>query len=319
MFGLGFAAPWRLLLLLGVVVLIAAYLMVQRRRQAYAVRWTNLALLDSVAPRRPEWRRHLPPVAFLTMAALLVLAFAHPTAAEQVPRERATVVVAIDTSLSMEATDVSPDRIDAAVTAARSFIDQLPKQFNVGLVAFSGTASVLVPPTTDHARLDSALKGGLALGERTAIGEAVFAALGSLGSVPAGADGSPPPARIVLMSDGANTYGRSLGEAAAAATAQHVPISTIAYGTPNGSVTLQGQLVPVPVDSSSLQQLAAATGGTYFRATSGDQLRRVYADIGSDIGYRTETRDVSGWFVGFGLLAALAAAAASLRWFSRLP
>lgn len=315
---MSFLSPVRLLLLLAVAALLAVYLVQQRRRSVYAVRWTNLALLDSVAPQGPGWRKHLPAAAFLTMALLLVTAFAQPTREVQVPRERATVVVAIDVSLSMNATDVAPSRIDAAKTAARSFVDGLPKSFNVALVSFSGTAVVVVPPTQDHGRVEEAI-GGLVLGPRTAIGDALVASLSALSAAPAAPDGSPPPGRIVLMSDGTSTVGTDLATAAQDAVAAGVPVSTIAYGTPNGVVEADGQRIPVPVDAESLAALASATGGTSFRATSGDELERVYRDIGSSVGYRTETRDLTGLFLGLGLLAGLAAAAGSLRWFSRLP
>ncbi len=317
-----FLSPGRLWLLLAVAALVAVYLLMQRRRTAYAVRFTNLALLDKLAPRRPGWRRHAPAAAFLAMLGLLVVGFARPTADVQVPRERATVMVAIDVSASMEAADVEPTRIEAAKQAAGAFVDRLPEQFNVGVVAFSGTSSVVVAPTQDHEQARTAISG-LRLGPGTAIGEAVFSALSGVAGVDsgtaAGGDGEPVPARIVLMSDGTNTGGRGLDEAAAAATRAGVPVSTIAYGTPDGTVTLNGQTQPVPADAESLRGLAEATGGQAYEAASGEELGEVYADIGSSIGTRTERQEISAWFIGAGLLAAAAAAAASLAWFSRLP
>jgi hypothetical protein len=163
----------------------ALYLVAQRRRAAYAVRFTNLALLDKVAPRRPGSRRHAPAAAFLAMLGLLVVGFARPTAEVQVPRKRATVTVAIDVSNSMQATDVAPSRIEAARQAAGAFVDQLPERFNVGLVAFSGSASVVVAPTEDHAAVRAAVDR-LRLGPATAIGEAVFSSLQGIASADAG-------------------------------------------------------------------------------------------------------------------------------------
>lgn len=323
-----FESPWRLVLLGGVLALVVLYALVQRRRTVYAVRFTNLALLDRVAPRNPGWRRHVPAVAFLLMLLTLVTGFARPAADVRVPRERATVFVAIDTSTSMEATDVEPSRIEAAKGAATGFIEGLPAEFNVGLVTFSGSARVVATPTTDHGSVAAAVEG-LDLSASTAIGEAVFSSLDgirafgeSLRSADADAadPAEAPPARIVLMSDGTNTAGRTPTEAATAATEAGVPVSTIAYGTAEGTITApDGREIAVPVDTDQLRTLAESTGGTAYTAASGDELEQVYEDIGSSVGWRTERQDVSAWFIGAGLLAALAAAGASLAWFSRLP
>ncbi len=313
-----FLSPWWLLLLTVVIALALVYVLFQRRRSRYAVRFATLPLLEKVAPSRPGWRRHVPAGAFLLTLIAMVLAIARPAAAVQVPRERATVLVAVDTSVSMESTDVRPTRIEAAKAAAKEFVDDLPEEFNVGLVSFSGSASVLVAPTTDRAAVDAGIDG-LTLSERTAIGEGVYAALGSVTSFDAEAGEDPPPARIVLLSDGSNTTGRSLEEAATAATDAKVPVSTIAYGTEGGTVELNGRDIPVPVDSAALRQLAEATGGSAYEAESDAELRGVYQDIGSSIGWRTEHREITTWVVAIGLLTALAAGAASLFWFSRLP
>jgi Ca-activated chloride channel family protein len=319
---LSFLSPGRLWLLAAVAALVVLYVVLQRRRSRYAVRFTNLALLDRIAPHRPGWRRHAPAGAFLLMLGLLTLAFARPTGEVQVPRERATVMLAIDVSNSMQATDVAPNRLQAAKQAAGAFVDRLPERFNVGLVTFSGAASVAVEPTTDHAAVRAALDR-LQLGPSTAIGEAVYSSLQGIATVDTGLsgvdDGEDVPARVVLMSDGSNTSGREPAEAAAAATAAGVPVSTIAYGTAEGSIELEGRTQPVPVDTGTLAALASATGGETYTAESGEELGEVYADIGSSIGTRTERRDVSAWFVGAGLLAAAAAAGLSLLFFSRLP
>jgi len=188
-----FLSPGRLWLLLAVAALVAVYVVLQRRRSAYAVRFTNLALLDRLAPRRPGWRRHAPAAAFLAMLGLLVVGFARPTADVRVPRERATVMVAIDVSASMDAADVEPTRIEAAKQAAGAFVDRLPEQFNVGLVAFSGTSSVVIAPSQDHQQARAALDG-LRLAPGTAIGEAVFSSLQGIAAVDTAA-GSPPAPR----------------------------------------------------------------------------------------------------------------------------
>ncbi|MER7461142.1 VWA domain-containing protein [Micromonospora sp. NPDC126480] len=312
-------SPDRLWLLAGVAGLVAGYLVLQRRRSRYAVRFTNLALLDKVAPRRPAWRRHVPAGLFLAMLALLVVGFARPTDEVRVPRERATVIVAVDVSRSMLADDVDPDRLAAAKDAARDFVDGLPEEFNVGLVAFAGSASVLVAPDTDRAALAAGidrLAEGVAGVQGTAIGEAIGTSLDSIRGLDARATEEPPPARLVVLSDGANTTGRDPDEAAAEATEQGVPVDTISFGTPEGRI---GGGQAVPVDGETLRMVAERTGGGYHEAGTSDELRAAYGDIGSSIGYETEWQDVSARFIGFGLVLALLAAATSMLWFSRLP
>ncbi|WP_157248081.1 VWA domain-containing protein [Nonomuraea typhae] len=309
-------APVWLWLLVPVALLALAYVATSVRRSAYAVRFTNLDLLDKVAPKRPRWRRHVPAGALLGMFALLVVGFARPTAEVQVPRERATIMVAFDVSASMGATDVAPDRFTAAREAATQFVRGLPERFNLGLVTFSSEASVMVPPTTDRAAVFSALNR-LTTSSGTAIGEAVYSSLEAIDNL----DGEQesPPAHIVLLSDGSNTTGRGLAEAAAEARSRGVPVTTIAYGTPGGTVELQGTEVPVPVDGPALRELAGAAGGGFYEAASGDELQAVYDDIGTSMGYRTERQEIWMWFVAAGLVAALVAALGSMIWFSRLP
>jgi Ca-activated chloride channel family protein len=313
-----FFAPDRLWLLAAVAALAGLYVAALRRKRRYGVRFSNVALVDKVAPRGPGWRRHLPAAVFLAMLCVLVVAFARPAAETKVPRERATVLVALDVSNSMAATDVEPNRLEAAKSAALAFVDRLPARFNVGLVAFDGSASVIVAPTTDHQAVDSGIRG-LVTGPATAIGEAVFSSIEAIANFDQQAGTNPPPARIVLLSDGANTAGRSPEQAAEAAQAAHIAVSTIAYGTPEGTVEVNGQLIPVPVDGPALERLAKSTNGAYYEAASGEELQKVYLDIGSSVGFRTIRREVSVWFIGFGLLAAFGAAVASLVWSSRLP
>jgi Ca-activated chloride channel family protein len=319
-----FRAPGRLWLLVAVALLGLSYLVLQRRRSSFAVRFTNLALLESVAPSRPGWRRHLPAFLLLLALAGMVGAFAEPARLERVPRERATIIVAIDTSLSMEATDVAPNRLEAAQGAAKSFIELLPDRINVGLVTFNGVAQVKVPPTQERDELLAAVDQ-LRLGERTAIGEAIYASLEAIKSAPAttgaGAEDEPVPARIVLMSDGSTTVGRPDAQASAAAKKAGVPISTIAFGTPDGVIEIEGQPGPVSVavNPGALEKIANATDGTAFTAATGEELKAVYEDIGSSVGYTTEERDITGRFVGASLLVLFVASVLSQLWFSRLP
>ena len=317
---LQFRIPVRLWLLLGVALLAASYLLLQRRRQRYAVRFTNVGLLDQVAPKRPGWRRHLPALLLLLALAGMVGAFAQPFTKVRVPRERATIIVAIDTSLSMEATDVAPSRLRAAQVAAKQFISQLPERLNVGLVTFNGVAQIPVPPTQDRQKLLTAIDR-LRLGERTAIGEAIYASLEAVKEAPATTDGIKVPARIVLMSDGSTTVGRPDAQAAAAAKRAGVPVSTISFGTPEGTIQIDGQAGPVPVavDPGALEKIANDSGGTAFSAATEKELSAVYEDIGSSIGFTTEPRDITGRFVGGSLAVLFVAAALSQLWFSRLP
>jgi Ca-activated chloride channel family protein len=317
---MSFEARHWLWLVVGVVALAVIYLVLQRRRRSYAVRFTNLDLLDVVAPRRPGWRRHVPAAALLLGLLSLVIGLAHPTRSESVPKQRATIVVAIDVSYSMISTDVSPNRIQAAKSAAASFVDLLPYKLNVGLVSFARTATVLATPTTDHAAVKRAISG-LKVDQGTAIGDAIFASLSAISAVPPAPDGQPVPARIVLMSDGETNSGRPNDEAAAAAKQAGIPVSTIAFGTPTGTVEVPGSAMPVevPVNKDALRVIANTTGGTFFEAATARELKNVYADIGSSIGSETATRNLSSWFTGAAALALFVAAGLSLLWFSRLP
>jgi Ca-activated chloride channel family protein len=313
-----FLSPWWLLLLVPVVLLAVAYLLQQRRRSRYAVTFASLPMLERLAPRRPGWRRHLPAALLLLAFVALAVAVARPQADVRVPRKNATVIVAIDVSISMRATDVEPSRIDAAAAAAGRFVKGLPKGFNIGLVTFSGQTAVRAAPTTDRQEVESALEN-LTLDTRTAIGEGVFTSLDEITSTAARTGQKKVPATVVLLSDGTNTTGRSPEEAAAAAKAAKVPVSTIAYGTEGGTVELEGQTIPVPVDKQTLATLAQDTNGRAYTAETSNELNDVYDNIRSTIGLRTESREITQYFAALALLLGLVAAALSLRWFSRLP
>jgi Ca-activated chloride channel family protein len=317
-----FVSPVWLLLLVGVAAALIVYVVLQLRRTKYAARFSNVSLLASVAPRRPGWRRHLTFALLLIGLAVLSVGVAQPTASVRVPRDRATVILALDVSLSMQATDVLPSRISAAKTAADNFIDLLPPRINLGLVKFGGSASVVVPPTIDR---ESAKAGvnGLQLQDSTAIGEAVFTSLDAISvfsKTTTAANDAPAPARIVLMSDGANNKGRSVSSAAAAASAAKIPVSTIAFGTDTGTVTVPGEggPQPVPANKPTLQMLAQDTGGSFHTAASAQELESVFKDIGSQVGYTTANKIVSWRFMIIGLLFTLAAAGLSLMWGGRL-
>jgi Ca-activated chloride channel family protein len=314
--GLGFASPQRLWLLALIPALLAAYVVLRRRRPRYAVRLPGLDLLAAVAPRA-GWRRHIPAALLLLALGGATTAFAEPTANVQVPRERATVIVTLDVSYSMSATDVSPDRISAAKAAAQKFVSALPARFNVGLVAFSGSASIVVPATQEHQAVSDAISG-LGLGNGTAIGEAVVTSVQAVQALADAGNNAPAPAHVVLLSDGGNTVGRPISSGIAQARAAGIPVSTIAYGTPDGAVQVGQELVRVPVDGPALADLAQQTGGHSYTAASGNELQAVCADIGSSVGSDTVRKEVGAGMAGIALALAVAAAASAAALSPRL-
>jgi Ca-activated chloride channel family protein len=284
------------------------------------VRLPTTRVLAAVAPKRSVWRRHAPAAVALLTVVLLVVAVARPARDERVPREAAVVVLAVDVSASMTATDVAPSRIDAAVAAASDFVDDVPDRFQLGLVAFDGTARVLTTPTEDHDAVRAALQR-LTPGEGTAAGEGIAAALDAISSSveQAGGGGLDLPASIVLLSDGATTVGRPVEEAAREAADRSVPVSTIAFGTDRGTVVVGGEVVPVPADRQTMEAVADLTGGTAAEAETADELHDVYDDIGARVGSVVEQREIGRAFLGIALVALLAAVASSFVWSPRLP
>lgn len=314
-----FLVAWRLLLLLGVGALVGAWIASLYRRRRDTVRFTNVALLDVVAPERPGWRRHLPAGLWLAALALLVVGFARPARTVEVPR-RGIVVLALDVSLSMEATDVEPSRLEVAKEAAHEFVDQLPEEVELGLVIFSGSVHT-VEPTSDHEVLDQAIDAA-SLSEGTAIGEAIFSGLDLIAAAANDADPGDPevvPGRMVVLSDGETTMGRPDADAAEAAAEARVPVDTIAFGTPSGEIVQEGEVMPVPVAPEPLQDIASTTQGEFFEAASLDALTSAYDDIGDVVGHEDEERLIDGWFIGTGLVLLAAAGVLSLLWSQRLP
>jgi Ca-activated chloride channel family protein len=296
-------------------------------RRKRMMRFTNLELLDKVAPKKPSRLRHLPAIVLVGALVLLTTAMAGPTAEQRVPRNRATVLLVIDVSLSMESTDIHPTRIAAAQDSAKSFTQGLTPGINLGLISFAGTATVLVGPTTDRVPVSKAIDS-LRLAQSTATGEAIFAALQSIDgfSHVVGGPVGPPPARIVLMSDGKQTIPTPNGDdprgaftAARAASDKKIPISTISFGTEQGEVEIDGKNQLVPVDDESMREIAQLSGGQFYKAASAEQLRSVYDTLGEQIGYETKDADASRPWLMLGTLAALLAAGSALMISQRIP
>lgn len=317
----GFTAPWWFLLLVVVAALAVFYVVLQRVLRKRTLRFANLPMLEKVAPKRQRWYKHVPAALLMVAFIVLTVALAGPTAEQKVPRNRATVMLVIDTSLSMKATDVKPSRLEAAQVAAKSFADGLTPGINLGLISFAGSATVLVAPTTDREAVTQSIDG-LKLAQSTATGDAIMAALAavdSFGKIVGGADG-PPPARVVLMTDGKETVGtRKAFDAADDAKKTGIPISTISFGTEDGVVEIEGRQQEVPVDDDSMKEIAERSGGEFFKAASAEELRRVYDTLGEQIGYEKKQSDASRPWVALGTVLGMIAVAGALLFGQRLP
>jgi Ca-activated chloride channel family protein len=350
---MSFASPELLLGLLLVPLALLFYAWAQRRRTRFAVRFTNLDLLANLAPRRPAWRRHVPPALYLVAISALLLGMARPSLVLPVPREDAAVILAMDVSGSMLATDVSPTRLEAAKSAARTFLDELPDGIRVGLVTFSSQPATLVEPTADRGAVLDALdrlraSGGTAMGDGLMrsldLAEQVQAANAADGSgtggtaapspapspaPSAGPSGAPADGQslvaTILLSDGANSVGETEPLAAAERAATlGVPIYTIALGTPDGRVEVtdrfgQATTLDVPPDTATLAAIAETTGGAAFEAPTAEDLRAVYANLESRIGTVPEEQEVTALFAAGALAFIVVGGALTVLWFGRLP
>ncbi len=317
-----FATPYWFALLALIACHAVGHLLAQRARRRRVLRFANLDLLDRVAPRTRGWRRHIPAALSLLALTLFTIGLAGPTADAQVPRDRATVMLVLDDSLSMEATDVPPSRLDAVKAAATDFVRGLPPGINLGLTTFAGTATVEVMPTTLR---DPVLRGiaQMKLAESTATGEALAAAYNGVQNVNqllTGADG-PPPSRIVLLSDGRKNVGREVDGPAQQCKDAHIDIDTISFGTDNPDVTIpiQGQTVSVPADPDTMQRIADISGGHWYDAPSAGALHQIYTTIGSQVGYETQRVDASKPWMILGTALSLAGVATALRLNQRIP
>lgn len=320
---MSFESPFVLIALVVVPVLVGLYVVRERRRQTYATRFTMPGLLPNLVDATPGWRRHLPLALFIVALAAMIVGVARPHASVSVQREEATVLIAIDSSLSMSSQDVRPSRLVAAQRAAQAFVDRMPKRFRVGVIGFTGRAYVAVPPTEERGLVRSALKS-LKSGQGTALGDAV--ALGNrLARAERTSDGKTPPTAMLVISDGAQTSGRTTAAAAAAqARSLHIPVYTVVVGTPDGVVNVplaggyQAQL-RVPPNPETLRTVARVTGGQFFTAPDENRLRQIYEKLGSRLGHRRESREITDLFAGGSAAFLLFGGALSALWFRRVP
>jgi Ca-activated chloride channel family protein len=315
---MSFQSPWLLLGLLAIPLLVGLYITSQQRRRAYAVRFTNLSLLNQVMGKGPGFRRHLPAILFIAGVTGLLFSMARPQATIRVPKGQTSVLLAVDVSGSMAATDVQPTRIQAAMAAGRTLIDKLPGNARVGLVIFNARAEVVAPLTTDKGSVKDAL-GSLVPGGGTAIGDAIQVAVAQLANI---VDPNGPKsqnyARVVLLTDGSSNTGVDPLAAAGNAAQAKIPVDTIGIGQRNQTTMVQGRVVD-GVDEQALQQISSATGGRYYYAADEGQLSKIYGDIGSRIGWVTTKLDLTVPLMALGTIILVAGGLFSLRWFRLLP
>jgi Ca-activated chloride channel homolog len=336
-----FERPLLLLTLLVVPLAVALYVLTERRRMRYAIRFTNLDVLASVSGDRYR-RRFVPLALFLFALAALCVGMARPQHTTLVPRDRATVILVIDVSRSMQAKDVKPSRIGAAAGAVRAFLDRVPDRLQVGLIAFAGDPAVAAPPTTNHDLVRKSLEtiewfpsfGGTAIGDALAAAvklgqEAVSGENGNL----AAATAAPPNTQtrglvsILFLSDGAQTRGDLEPlEGADRAKVAGIPVYTVALGTPEGVLDFGGppgqfggRRVPVPPDPETLRAVAARTGGEFFAAQSAKSLESAYSKLGSRLGRKPGQSEITYGFLAGAAFLLVAAGLLSALWSPRLP
>ena len=320
---MSFDRPLALVLLLLIPVLVGALYLRARRQERFAARWGNTGLLPNSIDRSPGKLRYLPLAILLVALAAMIVGVARPHAVVSVPREEATIVLAVDTSRSMKAEDVEPTRLEAAKASAKQFLEDVPKKFRVGVVSFASRANVALPPAEDRALAEQALDS-LKPGEGTAIGDAV-ALSAQLGRDQVAEDGTRPPRAVLLISDGAPDGGTlPPQEAAQRAKSMDVPVYTVVLGTPEGVVEeeLTGglrQRIQVPPQPEVLKQVAEITGAEFFTALDDEGLKDVYEELASRLGHRDKRREVTDFFAGGSAALLFAGGLLSALWFRRVP
>ncbi len=334
-----FERPLLLLTLLVVPLALALYVLAERRRMRYAIRFTNLDVLAGVVGGGYR-RRFVPLALFLLALTALCIGMARPQHTTLVPRDRATVILVIDVSRSMEAKDVKPSRIGAATAAVRTFLDRVPGRLQVGLIAFAGDPAVATPPTRNHDLVRKSLDtiewfpsfGGTAIGDALAAAvklgqQAVTGNSGSLASASTAA--THGLVSILLLSDGAQTRGElEPSQGADLAKAAGIPVYTVALGTPNGSLDLNGGgfsgpfgggRIPVPPDPETLKAIAVRTGGQFFAAQSAKSLQSAYSKLGSHLGRKPGRSEITYGFLAASAMLLVGAGVLSALWSPRLP
>jgi Ca-activated chloride channel family protein len=323
---MSFGSPLYLLALLLVPAVVALYVVHHRRRSRIAARFASPPLLPNVVDREPGRRRHVPPAILLIALTALLVGLARPKAEISAPRQDATIMIAIDTSRSMAASDVQPSRMEAAKAGIREFLAEAPDSYRVGLVSFASDARVVAPPTRDRELVDLALDE-LRTGEGTALGDAIAKAVevGQGVAARAATNEEPTPTTVLVVSDGKEDGGLvTPQEATQLARERGVPVFTVAMGTPDGvvEVPLAGGYtarVEVPAEPATLRGVAGETGGRFFSSPTLEQLRAVYSDLESRLGSEEEWREVTVAFAAAGVIMLLLGGALSASWFRRLP
>lgn len=318
---MSFGAPLVLLGLVALPALAALYVLEQRRRARAMSAFVATALLASVAPRRPGWRRHAPYVVLALGVAALILAAARPRHAVQKQVKGATVMLVNDVSASMTATDVKPSRLAAAKRAATSFLNRVTSATQVGSIEFARHPVVLQSPTRDHSLTRAAIASLKASGGGTAMGDALDLALTQIHMAPK-VDNKRPPGSVILISDGAANVGVNPVAVAGQAKRQHVRIFTVSVGTPHGVAQIphrnRAVATSVPVDPTELAQIARASGGRAYRAPDSATLGAIYSSLAKVLSHHRVEQLLTGFFAGAGLLLVALAVGLSLLWFARL-
>lgn len=312
---MGFRDPAMLLTLLAVPLVAGGLWLAMRRRNRSAVRFAAADLLDGLVPKA-GWRKWLPPSLLICAVVLGAIASARPGMTAKLPKEQATLMMTLDVSISMKATDVKPNRLGAMKTATREALLGMPDGMRVGITSFAGSARLVEWPTRNRAEAIDAVQS-LRLEKGTAIGDGIVTSLDALKE-----DGATEKAAganaILLMSDGDNQLGTPLADAASQARSMGVPVYTVAFGTGTTTIDFEGTQVPVTVDETELRNIAESTGGEFFRALDSKSLERIFAEVGSKVGLEEHIIDLTAWFAGAAGFVLLAGIATSLWWFGRV-
>lgn len=322
---------WLLLLL---PVLVIVYVLLQRRRQKYAVRYASLSLVKDTLGRVPGLRRHIPPLLFLLGVGIMIVALGRPAATVTLPSQQGTVILSVDISGSMRAQDIQPSRLEAAKAAARAFVEKQPRNVRVGIVAFSTTSMLVQAPTRNRNEVLAAINR-LATQRGTAVGSGILTSLRAVFEDPetsaspslydsfnpsSPAPGSYSSAVIVLLSDGESNRGPDPLEVAERVAAVGIRIYTVGLGSPEGVVlSFYGRSIRVRLDEESLKGIARQTGGSYFKADSETDLVGIYEALSTQLVAETEKTELTAFFTGAAAVVLLLAATLSMLWFKRLP